>query len=96
MSGTFNVNLQRDLAAANVSQVTADAVSAQHAKLAAIEPPASASADSRRAIYRAVDEAFVSGFRRVMLIAASLALASAISAWMMIGGGLAHTQPHEN
>ena len=89
MSGTFDSHLRRDLAAANVSQVTADAVIAQHAKLAAIEPPGSASADTRRAIHRAVDEAFVSGFRRVMLIAASLALASAISAWVLIGGGLA-------
>jgi hypothetical protein len=30
-----------------------------------------------------------------MLIAACLALASAISAWVMIGGGLARTQPRE-
>jgi hypothetical protein len=97
MSGTFDSHLRRDLAAANVTEVAADAVIAQHAKLAAIEPPGSASTDTRRAIHRAVDEAFLSGFRRVMLVAACLALASAASAWVMIGGGLARTQPlHEN
>jgi hypothetical protein len=95
MSATFDSHLRRDLAAANVSQVTADAVIAQHAKLAAIEPPESASTDTRRAIQRAVGEAFVSGFRRVMLIAACLALASAISAWVMIGGDLARNQRRE-
>jgi hypothetical protein len=85
MSGTFDTDLQRGIRTANVSQVTAQVVLAQHAKLAAIEPPANAGADTRRAIQRAVDEAFVSGFRRVMLIATALALASAIGAWVMIG-----------
>jgi EmrB/QacA subfamily drug resistance transporter len=85
MSGTFDTELQHGIRTANVSQVTAQAVLAQHAKLAAIEPPANAGADTRRAIQRAVDEAFVSGFRRVMLIATALALASAIGAWVMIG-----------
>jgi EmrB/QacA subfamily drug resistance transporter len=85
MFATFNAELRRELAAANVAPVTAEAVIAQRAKLAAIEPPSSVSPDTRLAIRRAVAEAFVSGFRRVMLIAASLALASAISAWLMIG-----------
>jgi hypothetical protein len=85
MSNTFDTQLGHDLAEANVSQTIVEAVSAQRAKLAAIEPPANASADSRLAIHRAVDAAFVSGFRRVMWIAAALALASAVSAWVMIG-----------
>jgi hypothetical protein len=72
--------------------LTAEAVIAQRAKLAAIELPASASADIRIALRRTVAEAFVSGFRRVMLLAASLALASAISAWVMIGDGRAPTR----
>jgi EmrB/QacA subfamily drug resistance transporter len=85
MSGTFDAHLQRNIRTAKVSEVTVEAVLAQRAKLAAIEPPAGARADTRRAIESAVDEAFVSGFRRVMLIAAALALASSISAWAMIG-----------
>ncbi len=96
MSGTFDAHLRRDLAAGKVSPATAEAVSAQHAKLAGIEPPASAPADARRAVRRAVDEAFVSGFRRVMLIAASLSLASAVVAWLMIGGSPTRNRPREN
>jgi EmrB/QacA subfamily drug resistance transporter len=85
MSATFNAELRLELAAANVAPVTAEAVIAQRAQLAAIEPPSGSSPDTRLAVHRAVAEAFVSGFRLVMLIAASLALASAFSAWLMIG-----------
>jgi EmrB/QacA subfamily drug resistance transporter len=85
MFATFNAQLRRELTAANVAPVTAEAVIAQRAKLAAIEPPSGVSPETRVTIHRAVAEAFVSGFRRVMLIAAFLALAGAISAWLMIG-----------
>jgi EmrB/QacA subfamily drug resistance transporter len=93
MSGTFASRLRDDLGEANMSQPTAEAVMTQHAKLAAIDAPANTGADTRRAIHRAVDEAFVSGFRRVMLIAAALALLSAISARVMIGRMGPHTKP---
>jgi len=83
---TFNVELHRHLLAANVSPAIAETVESQRAKLAAIEPPPSASPAMRASIQRAVAAAFVSGFRRVMLIAALLALASAAGAWLMIGG----------
>jgi hypothetical protein len=85
MFATFNAELRRELAAANVAPVIAEAVIAQRAKLAAIEPPSGVSPDTRLTIRRAVANAFLSGFRRVMSIAALLALASAISAWLMIG-----------
>jgi EmrB/QacA subfamily drug resistance transporter len=85
MSATFDAELRRELTLANVAPATADAVIAQRAQLAAIEPPSGASPDTRLSVHRAVAGAFVSGFRRVMLIAAVLALASAISAWLMIG-----------
>jgi predicted MFS family arabinose efflux permease len=96
MFNTFNAGLPRELAAANVAPMTAEAVIAQRAKLAAIEPPASVPADTHLAIRRAIDEAFVSGFRRVMLLAASLALASAISAWLMIGRYPARARARED
>jgi EmrB/QacA subfamily drug resistance transporter len=95
MSGTFDANLRPDIAAADVSQATADAVSAQQAKLAAIEPPAGVSEETRRGVRRAVDEAFIAGFRCVMLTAAALALAGAIIAWTMIRGGPARSRPGE-
>ena len=96
MFSTFNADLPLELAAAHVAPMTAEAVIAQRAKLAAIEPPASVSTDTHLAIRRAIDEAFVSGFRRVMLLAASLALASAISSWLMIAGDPARARARED
>jgi EmrB/QacA subfamily drug resistance transporter len=84
MSGTFNSDLQRQLSAAAVPEPISEAVTAQRAKLAAIELPAQASAELKAAVRHAVDESFLSGFRRVMGIAAALALLSAISGWAMI------------
>ncbi len=46
MSGTFNTELQRRLAAAAIPAAIGEGVIAQRAKLAAIEPPAAASAKS--------------------------------------------------
>jgi hypothetical protein len=71
------------------------AVIAQHAKLAAIEAPAGAGADLQAAVCHAVDEAFLSGFRRVMWIAAALALMSAVSGWAMIGNHAARARPRK-
>jgi EmrB/QacA subfamily drug resistance transporter len=93
MSGTFNADLPRRLAAAAIPAAFDEAVTAQHAKLAAIEPPAEASAEVQAAIRRAVDEAFLSGFRRVMWIGAALALLSAVSGWALIGDDASRTRP---
>ena len=86
MSGSFDAGLKRGLSAADLDPAVVEAVGAQRDKLAAIEPPAGASAEVRLAVRRVVSEAFVCGFRRLMLIAAGLALASAVSAWLLIGG----------
>ena len=43
-------------------------------------------ATSAAAVERAIDEAFVSGYRVVMLVAAATALASALSTALLIGG----------
>jgi len=95
MSGTFNTDLQRRLAAAAVPAAIGMAVIAQHAKLAAIELPAGAGADLQAAVRHAVDEAFLSGFRRVMWIAAALALMSAVTGWAMIGSDAARARPRK-
>jgi hypothetical protein len=85
MSRTFDVDLSERLAAASLSPQIVAAVQSQRAKLAAIDIPSSASPEARASIQDAVAASFVTGFRRVMLIAALLALASAASAWLMIG-----------
>ena len=84
MSGTFNTELQRRLAAAAIPAAIGEGVIAQRAKLAAIEPPAAASPNLQAAVRQAVDEAFISGFRRVMWIAAALALMSAVSGYLLL------------
>lgn len=86
MSYTFNVELHGRLSLANLPPAISETVESQRAKLAAVEPAPTLSPDIRASIQHAVAGAFVSGFRRVMSIAALLALASATSAWLMIGG----------
>jgi EmrB/QacA subfamily drug resistance transporter len=93
MSGTFNSDLRRQLAAAAVPEAIGEAVTAQRAKLAAIEAPTQTSAEVTAAVRHAVDESFLSGFRRVMSIAAALALMSAIIGWAMIADDSARAPP---
>lgn len=85
MSRSFDVDLRERLAAASLSPQIVAAVQSQRTKLAAIDIPPSASQEVRASIQGAVAASFVAGFRHVMLIAALLALASAASAWLMIG-----------
>jgi len=85
MSSTFNAELHQRLLAADLPPSITQAVESQRAKLAAIGPMSNTAPETRVAIRRAVAESFIPGFRRIMLIAALLALASAASAWLMIG-----------
>jgi EmrB/QacA subfamily drug resistance transporter len=93
MAGTFDARLDRNLAAARVPSAVAAAVGAQRAKLAAIQPPADAEPGIKAAVRRAIDEAFLSGFRRVMSIAGLLALLSAASGWAVSGKAPRRDQP---
>jgi hypothetical protein len=54
--------------------------------LGAAEAPAGLDAGSRTAVERAIDEAFVSGYRVVMLVATVVALTSALGAALLIEG----------
>jgi EmrB/QacA subfamily drug resistance transporter len=87
MSLTFEGEVHRALAAADLPPAVVAAVASQRAKLAAIDAASIAVPEMRASIQGAIADAFVSGFRRIMGIAALLALASALSAWLMIGGG---------
>ncbi len=64
-----------------------ETVEQQRNKLAAIELPAGIDADDAASARQAIAEAFVTGFRSIMLISAALALASAASAWLLIDRG---------
>jgi len=62
-----------------------EALEAQRSKLAAIEMPASIDARSRDAVEQAIAQAFVAGFRWVMLVSALFAIAGAASARVLVG-----------
>ena len=82
----FNRGLDSRLAGIQIPVDTRHALDEQRIKLAGAEAPAGAGPDVRAALERAVDESFVDSFRLVMLISAGLALAGAVSAWLMIEG----------
>jgi len=84
MASIFNRSLQTQLERAALAPCVTEAVEKQHNKLAAIELPACADARDAALAKHAIAEAFVSGFRWIMLISAALALASAASAWALI------------
>ena len=86
--GTFNRSLDQGLARFDYlpSQVR-ETVDAQRTHLAGIEVSAGVSGELGSRIKLAVAQAYVDGYRLAMLIAAGLAVASAGSAALLIGGG---------
>jgi EmrB/QacA subfamily drug resistance transporter len=84
MSHAFNHAFRQHTAELTVSpSALAQAVSQQR-KLAAIELPADTTDADRKAIKTAIGNAFVYGFRWVMLVSALLAIAGSLGAWLMI------------
>jgi len=86
MVGVFNRQLDRRIQALHPPPNVVRSLDAQRARLAAAAPPAGIAPPLRSAIRAAVAESFVAGFRRVALIAAVLALASAATAAAMLSG----------
>jgi EmrB/QacA subfamily drug resistance transporter len=84
MSVVFDATLSDRLAALQLPTALHDAVWQQRERLAAIVVPPGAADPAR--IQRAVGEAFVAGFRQVMLACAVLALLSALGSWLFIDG----------
>ncbi|UPG92557.1 DHA2 family efflux MFS transporter permease subunit [Luteibacter aegosomatissinici] len=75
----FDVALRDSLATMHLPRESVDAIMAQRAKLAGMELPPGA-----EAARRLVDQAFVAGFRQVMILSAILAVLSALTAALMI------------
>jgi len=86
MLRVFTTNLDHRLTNANLPASVAQSLQSQSIKLAAIEIPHNLNAETRQMIRGAIDESFVSGFRRVMLIGAVLAAASAVITIVWIEG----------
>ena len=85
MTSTFSRSLHKELEGSELMPPAIEAMQEQRNKLAAIELPAGTDAQQAATAKRAIADAFVAGFRRVMLISAGLALASAASALILIG-----------
>lgn len=82
----FNASLDRRLGALGVPEPVVHALAPERIRLAAAEAPPGVEGALRRSINLAIDHAFVDAFRAVMLIAAALAVLSALAAFLTIGG----------
>ncbi|MGZ5181010.1 MAG: MFS transporter [Ramlibacter sp.] len=80
MAGVFDAQLQQALAAAALPRETAAAVWAERGRLAALQAPEGAPPEVAQVVRQATQDAFVAGFRAIMLASAALALASAVVA----------------
>ncbi len=87
MIAAFGFRLNHSLAELSLPANVVEFVRAEESKLADLQIPAGVSPLTEAAIRRSTAEAFVFGFRMVMLICAGLALASSAVAWSMIPKG---------
>ncbi|MEA2597846.1 MAG: hypothetical protein QOF01_4315 [Thermomicrobiales bacterium] len=83
---TFRSALDERLGDLNLQPTVRAEIDAQRDRLAAAEPPRDLDPATASAVARAIDDAFVRGFRVVMLLGAGLALASALIAALIIEG----------
>ena len=86
MFAAFGANLDDRLETLELPPEARQQLEAEKVKLGAAEAPGGLDAALSATVERAIDEAFVSGYRAVMLVAAAMALASAISAALLIEG----------
>lgn len=92
MLQSFNHALDGRLADLNLPSAAQASLDAERAKLAGADVSRSP-AESRTSLRAAIDRSFVDAFRRVMLIGAVLALASAVAAWALIDARPAAVRP---
>ncbi|MBT2334467.1 MFS transporter [Variovorax paradoxus] len=87
MAWAFDAALSEGLRGMGASAEVTAFLEGERSKLAGAALPPGIDAATAAALKRAVAESFVAGFRWVMLLSAGLAVLSALSAWLMIGGG---------
>ncbi len=85
MLHAFNRSLDRRLSNLELSSQARQVLDEERVKLAGAEVHG-LDPEQRVALRRAIEESFVFGFHRVMLVAAVLALLSALVAWLLIRG----------
>jgi EmrB/QacA subfamily drug resistance transporter len=91
MLHAFNSRLNQRLSALDLTTEARSSLDSQRVKLAGTEIPANLEAQTQSEVRQAIAQSFVHGFRLLMMVAAVLALLSALAAWLMIDGKVA---PH--
>jgi hypothetical protein len=86
MFASFGASLDDRLADLNLPSEARQQLEEEKVEVGAAEAPDSLDARSRAAVERAIDGAFVSGYRVVMMAATAAALASALGAALLIDG----------
>jgi hypothetical protein len=80
----FSASLDSNLAKTETQAANRQIVSDQRQKLAEISIPASVSQPEKEALQKAIDEAYITGFRMVMFVSAGLAWLSAVVSLLLI------------
>src|SRR5262249_38488493 len=86
MAWVFKDRLADRLAAMPVSSTVRAQLLRESGDLVNLKIPEGVSGEPQEAIRQAIRESFVTGFRVVAYLAAGLAAASAVAAWLLIGG----------
>ncbi len=86
MLHVFNRSIDSRLSRLEVSAEVQHSLADQRINLAAAALPPDLEPSMRQVLKQAIDESFVNGFRRVMLVGAALALASGITSLLLING----------
>lgn len=84
MAAAFSHSLQLSLSGLNLNADITHELESNATKLGSLDAPPGADPESAAAIRSAIAEAFVFGFRLIMLLCAGLAIASAAVAWWKI------------
>jgi EmrB/QacA subfamily drug resistance transporter len=85
--GAFSASLDDRLESMDLPSGVRSELEAAKVDLGAAAAPEGVDARTAAHIERAIEESFVAGFRAVMLVAAGLALASALAAALLVGDG---------
>ena len=86
MLHTFSRQLELRLNEIDLDQQLSRSIYEERVKLAGLQAPQSLEPATREQVRTVIAGSFVSGFRLVMTVSAALALASALSSWLLIGG----------
>ena len=93
MLSVFNRSLDLRLSNIELPASVQSSLANQRINLAAAAVPEELAPQLQQAVRRAINESFVQGFRRVMLLGAALALASGITSLLLITGRAKAAQP---